>query len=86
MTEHEKYVDMLRFIVEQAYNSATNRETMYDNLKKSIEKMEPKKFWEVSLVKCDLCGKSWTAVRPEGLERLQCPQRWNTTTFENLGT
>jgi hypothetical protein len=39
---------------------------------------------EVSQVKCDLCGKEWTAVRPEGLVKLECPECGNMVYFENI--
>jgi hypothetical protein len=46
-----------------------------------IPKMDP---YEASKVKCDLCGRTWIAVRPEGLERLECPTCHNMVTFDNL--
>jgi hypothetical protein len=39
---------------------------------------------EVSQVQCDLCSHSWVAVRPEGLEKLECPNCGNMVQFENL--
>lgn len=39
---------------------------------------------EVSKVKCDLCGKEWIAVRPEGLTKLECPNCENMVQFENV--
>lgn len=39
---------------------------------------------EVSKVKCDLCGKEWIAVRPEGLTELECPNCENMVQFENV--
>lgn len=39
---------------------------------------------EVSKVKCDLCGFGWIAVRPEGLEKLECPNCANMVYFENI--
>jgi hypothetical protein len=39
---------------------------------------------EVSKVKCDLCGKEWVAVRPEGLTKLECPDCGNMANFENV--
>jgi hypothetical protein len=47
----------------------------------SAEADEPHEF---SQVKCDLCGKEWVAVRPEGVDKLQCPSCNNTVFFENL--
>lgn len=35
-----------------------------------LDRIEPH---EASKVKCDLCGKEWVAVRPEGLIKLECP-------------
>ena len=40
---------------------------------------------EVSLVKCDLCGFEWIAVRPLGLDKLECKQCGNMVHFENIG-
>lgn len=37
-----------------------------------------------STVKCDLCGKSWIAVRPVGVIELECPNCKNMTHFENV--
>lgn len=37
-----------------------------------------------SLVKCDLCGYKWRAVRPKGTPKLQCPTCQNITFFENV--
>lgn len=39
---------------------------------------------EVSIVKCDLCGYEWVAVRPAGLIKLECPNCGNVVYFENL--
>lgn len=39
---------------------------------------------EVSQVKCDLCSKEWTAVRPLGTEKLECPNCENIVYFENI--
>jgi uncharacterized phage protein (TIGR01671 family) len=49
-----------------------------DNLLELVSK------WEVSQVKCDLCGKEWTAVRLQGLQKLECPNCKNMVLFENL--
>jgi len=38
---------------------------------------------EVSTVKCDLCSYEWIAVRPAGVEKLECPNCGNITHFEN---
>jgi len=40
--------------------------------------------YEVSKVKCDLCGKEWVAVRTEGLTKLECPNCGNMVNFENV--
>lgn len=40
--------------------------------------------WEVSQVKCDLCSYEWTEVRPEGTEKLDCPNCGNIGHFENI--
>lgn len=41
-------------------------------------------LWESSMVKCDLCGHEWIAVRPEGLQKLECPNCHNMVLFENI--
>ncbi len=41
-------------------------------------------LWESSKVKCDLCNREWVAVRPEGIERLECPNCHNMVSFENI--
>ena len=40
--------------------------------------------YEVSQVKCDLCGYEWVAVRPLGLEKLECSNCENMVYFENI--
>jgi ribosomal protein S27E len=40
--------------------------------------------WESSLVKCDLCGHTWVAVRPAGTAMLECPNCHNIAYFENI--
>jgi hypothetical protein len=40
--------------------------------------------YEVSKVKCDLCGKEWVAVRTEELTKLECPNCGNMVNFENV--
>lgn len=47
---------------------------------------EEVKQWEVSLVKCDVCTYEWTAIRPDGVEKLECPNCHNITNFENIKT
>jgi DNA-directed RNA polymerase subunit RPC12/RpoP len=42
--------------------------------------------WEVSMVQCDLCSHRWIAVRPKGLDRLECPNCSNMAMFENIKT
>lgn len=39
---------------------------------------------EASMVKCDICGNTWMAVRPAGLVKLQCPNCLNMCSFENI--
>lgn len=39
---------------------------------------------EWSKVSCDLCGNSWVAVRPVGVEKLECPNCHNLSQFENI--
>ena len=39
---------------------------------------------EVSKVKCDLCEKEWIAVRPEGLDKLECPNCGNIVNFDDV--
>lgn len=50
-------------------------------LDKAILKSE---LWESSKVKCDLCNREWIAVRPEGIDRLECPNCHNIASFENI--
>ena len=45
---------------------------------------EEKDPHEVSKVKCDLCGYTWIAVRPEGLIKIECPNCENMVYFENI--
>lgn len=40
--------------------------------------------WAAGQVKCDVCGYEWTAVRPEELDKLQCPNCGNMVNFENI--
>jgi hypothetical protein len=39
---------------------------------------------EASMVQCSLCKHTWVAVRPEGLEELECPNCHNICSFQNL--
>ena len=39
---------------------------------------------EVSQVKCSVCNNSWVAVRPKGLQKLECPNCSNMVYFENI--
>lgn len=39
---------------------------------------------EVSQVSCDLCGHIWVAVRPVGVEQLECPNCGTIGNFENV--
>ena len=39
---------------------------------------------DVSKVKCDLCSYQWIAVRPTGVEKLECPSCKNICHFENI--
>lgn len=39
---------------------------------------------EVSKVECNMCGYEWTAVRHEGLTKLQCPNCLTMIYFDNL--
>lgn len=39
---------------------------------------------EASEVKCDLCNKKWLAVRPLGINQLECPNCTNMVYFENV--
>lgn len=53
-------------------------------IKKYIEEQLKKTQHEVSTVKCDLCSKEWVAVRPPGLDTLECPNCKNMVRFENV--
>lgn len=39
---------------------------------------------EVSKVECCICKHSWVAVRPKGVERLECPNCKCMVDFENV--
>tara|TARA_R110000787_G_scaffold279312_1_gene389392 strand:- start:194 stop:496 length:303 start_codon:yes stop_codon:yes gene_type:complete len=39
---------------------------------------------EASQVKCDNCNHKWVAVRPLGIDKLECPKCENIGCFENL--
>lgn len=41
-------------------------------------------YFEGSSVQCDLCNHQWVAVRPAGLQKLECPKCHNLTQFENI--
>lgn len=44
-------------------------------------------FWgphEVSQVKCSVCNHSWAAVRPKGVQKLECPNCGGMVYFENV--
>lgn len=65
----------------------TNWEALDKQVKRILKEQHEYMFadpHEVSQVKCDLCGKEWTAVRPEGLNKLECPQCGNMVLFENI--
>ena len=38
---------------------------------------------EVSQVECDVCQHKWIAVRPQGLEKLECPNCGGMVGFED---
>lgn len=40
--------------------------------------------WVVSYVKCDTCTHDWVGVRLDYLDKLECPNCHNLTTFEIL--
>lgn len=40
---------------------------------------------EISHVKCDVCQHRWVAVRPKGVEKLECPNCSGFVYFENVG-
>ena len=50
------------------------------------EEEEDDELYETSMVRCDLCGYEWVAVRPSGIEKLQCPQCLYLARFENIET
>lgn len=61
------------------------RDTSFKSVaEKLIERSEIKDPHETSNVKCDLCGHSWVAVRPLGVEKLECPNCGNMVNFENI--
>ena len=46
--------------------------------------MDDEVLFEASLVCCDLCGYKWAAVRPMGIEKLECPNCSNMVYFEDI--
>ncbi len=48
------------------------------------EHNKPEDKHEVSPVKCNMCNHIWVAVRPEGLEKLECPHCGGMVNFENI--
>lgn len=70
--ELEKYMQPNLEVVGSIYNNP------------ELTSIEEKQPHEVSTVKCDLCGKEWIAVRPEGLTELECPNCENMVQFENV--
>ncbi len=57
-------------------------------LRSRIEELESEENepHEASLVECDICKHRWTAVRPEGLEMLECPKCKELRYFNNIKT
>ena len=51
------------------------------NKTKSQDNLDPH---EASEVRCDLCSYEWIAVRPVGLDKLECPNCGNVSYFENI--
>ncbi len=43
---------------------------------------EPEKEYAVGYVTCDLCNHYWLAVRLAALDKLECPNCNNMTTFK----
>lgn len=78
----------------RSFNAVIERKgdkTDWDALGKQVKKIlkEQHEYMfsdphEVSQVKCDLCSREWTAVRPEGLTKLECPECGNMASFENI--
>lgn len=83
----EDLVSKIQKLAEKEHRSLTNYiEVMFIERASSVavggkKKKDPH---EVSKVKCDLCGKEWIAVRPEGLTKLECPNCENMVQFENV--
>jgi len=46
--------------------------------------MKTKETWSSGMVKCDLCSNTWVAVRPTGIEKLECPNCENMVNFEEV--
>jgi hypothetical protein len=43
-----------------------------------------KESWAADYIQCDLCSHKWTAVYPEELDRLECPNCSNIVMFEKI--
>ena len=80
----------------RSFNSVIERsgaETNWEALNKQVKRIlkEQHEYMfaephEVSLVRCDFCSKQWTAVRPEGLTKIECPACGNMVPFENISS
>lgn len=75
---HNYYKQLIIDICNEEYSSD---EKIMDIAKIFIAHYDPH---EASLVQCDLCNHKWVAVRPAGLNTLECPNCNNLTSFENI--
>lgn len=75
----EKKMEILNGVYKSEHGLSWNELTQL--LNELIELCKEQK-WEVSQVKCDMCGNEWTAVRPLGTEKLECNKCGNVTIFE----
>lgn len=54
-----------------------------DDVLLNAENIINKDLHEVSKVRCDVCNYRWVAVRPLGLDKLECPKCYGVCSFEN---
>ena len=81
----ERISAIIQSIEDKKLSPDTDFRRVWDDLfKDGVTLLKRSDPHEVSKVKCDLCGKEWVAVRPEGLTILECPNCGNMVQFENI--
>jgi hypothetical protein len=85
----ERYEDIANYINEiykYAIIDICNEEYSSDEKVIDIARLFIKDYdpHEASKVKCDLCSIMWIAVRPKGINKLECPYCNNMVHFENI--